>query len=49
MKLLAFVSIAFFTVQLGVTANPIPDPLPVPEVATPVCMELPNGVTICTE
>ncbi|KAJ6495469.1 hypothetical protein C8R45DRAFT_927375 [Mycena sanguinolenta] len=39
MQLLAFVSIAFFVFQLGVTANPIPDPLPVPEVATPACVD----------
>ncbi|KAJ6495468.1 hypothetical protein C8R45DRAFT_927373 [Mycena sanguinolenta] len=36
MKLFTFASIiAFVAFQVGVTAKPIPDPMPVPEVATP--------------
>ncbi|KAJ6503548.1 hypothetical protein C8R45DRAFT_1209271, partial [Mycena sanguinolenta] len=55
MKLFTFVSIAFVAFQVGVTANPIANPMPVPAIGSPVvdraipppCETLKSGMVIC--
>ncbi|KAJ7917753.1 hypothetical protein B0H13DRAFT_2322105 [Mycena leptocephala] len=49
MQLFTFVSIAFVAFQVGVTANPIADPMPVPEAAmigSPVVDRAASTVTL---